>query len=455
MTTPVIVDPWENIIFNEGSVNNQIDGNLISIFLNLEFQNEYGDTIFIPNLVFHKMYNQILEKIQKDNFTNQDFHRLYLSIDNFISNLVFLFRKIGPKLNGQRDDKFDKVMNTLDLVFSSFGLEFYRGGGFYYKYAETLYTVYLSCLRRIETITRIRVHKGVPHHMLSLIYYKSDRVMRMFGQIGSTLIEDRLTGISNTPADSFLDIIEGEQISFFEEQYNIIVNNSVINLLNINKPIPTLKVLIEYLKSNMSDFPDYALMFLTIKYKFMRKYLYEELSYEDIFSSVLRLELLNFFTAFIETFLRKVLQQPPTQLLFKLIDKFTDNAFSFALKLSTNQQKIPSYYSFMETHSKDDPDFYQEFCDYILNLTTAESTDPSYIDISSDDKLKIFQSSMIIMQTRNSFHHELNIILNQRSVRTGIPQTISYISEITKYNEIFEFHRFYTCLILIYAYNIF
>lgn len=205
----------------------------------------------------------------------------------------------------------------------------------------------------------------------------------------------------------------------------------------------------------MSDFPDYALMFLTIKYKFMRKYLYEELSYEDIFSSVLRLELLNFFTAFIETFLRKVLQQPPTQLLFKLIDKFTDNAFSFALKLSTNQQKIPSYYSFMETHSKDDPDFYQEFCDYILNLTTAESTDPSYIDISSDDKLKIFQSSMIIMQTRNSFHHELNIILNQRSVRTGIPQTISYISEITKYNEIFEFHRFYTCLILIYAYNIF
>ncbi len=364
-----------------------------------------------------------------------------------------LFRKIGAKLNNQNDDKFDEVMNTLDIVFSSFGLEFYRSGALYYIYAETLYTLYLSCLRKIEAITGIRVHKGVPHHMLSLIYYGTDRVLRMFGQIGSTFIEDRLTGISNTPADSFLNIIEGKQISFFEEQYNIIINGSVVNLLNLNKPIPTMKELIEYLKSNMNDFPDYALTYLTIKYKFIRKYLYEELGYTDVFSSILRMELLNFFTAFIETLLRKVLQQPPTHVLFSLMDIFTDKAFQFPLKISNNRQKISSYNSFMVKHNKDDLDFYQEFCDYLLNLTITESTDSNFIDISTQEKLKIFQSSMIIIQTRNSLHHELNIVLNQRSVRTGIPVTIPYLSDIKKYKKNFELHQFFTCLILIYAYE--
>ncbi len=453
MTTPVREDPWENIIINEGTIKNQSDGNIISIFLNIEFQNDFGDILIIPNLVFHKIFPQLNEKIQKDTFTNQDFHRLLLSFENFTNNIIFLFRKIGTKLNNQRDEKFDIIINTLDLVFSSFGLEFYRSGGFYYLYAETLYTLYLSCLLKIEKITGIRVHKGVPHHMLSLIYYNSDRVMRMFGQIGSTLIEDRLTGISNTPADNLLNIVEGEQISFFEEQYNLLINSDIVNLLNINKKIPTFKELIDYLKNNMRDFPDYALTYLTIKYKFMKKYLYEELGYVDVFSSVLRLELLNFFTAFIETLLRKVLQQPPTKLLFSLVDLFTDNAFTFPLKLSNNRQKITSYDSFMIAHNKDDPDFYQEFNNYILNMTITEPTDSNFIDISSNEKLKIFQSSMIIIQTRNSLHHELNIILNQRSVRTGIPITISYLSDIAKYKRIFELHQFGTCLILLYAYE--
>ncbi len=453
MTTPVREDPWENIIINEGTIKNQSDGNIISIFLNIEFQNDFGDILIIPNLVFHKIFPQLNEKIQKDTFTNQDFHRLLLSFENFTNNIIFLFRKIGTKLNNQRDEKFDIIINTLDLVFSSFGLEFYRSGGFYYLYAETSYTLYLSCLLKIEKITGIRVHKGVPHHMLSLIYYNSDRVMRMFGQIGSTLIEDRLTGISNTPADNLLNIVEGEQISFFEEQYNLLINSDIVNLLNINKKIPTFKELIDYLKNNMRDFPDYALTYLTIKYKFMKKYLYEELGYVDVFSSVLRLELLNFFTAFIETLLRKVLQQPPTKLLFSLVDLFTDNAFTFPLKLSNNRQKITSYDSFMIAHNKDDPDFYQEFNNYILNMTITEPTDSNFIDISSNEKLKIFQSSMIIIQTRNSLHHELNIILNQRSVRTGIPITISYLSDIAKYKRIFELHQFGTCLILLYAYE--
>jgi len=453
LTTPVREDPWENIIFNEGAFKNQSDGNIILIFLNIEFQNDFGDIIIIPNLVYEKIFLQLSEKIQKDIFTNQDFHRLQLSCENLTTNIIFLFRKIGTKLNNQRDGKFDKIINTIDLVFSSFGLEFYRSGGFYYLYAETLYTLYLSCLREIEKITGIRVHKGVPHQMLSLIYYKSDRVMRMFGQIGSTLIEDRLTGISNTPADNFLDIIEREQILFLEDQYNKIISSNFINLLNKNKPVPTLDVLIEYLKNNMNDFPNYALTFLTTKYNFMRKYLYEELSYVDVFSSILRLELLNFFTAFIETLLRKVLQQPPTQLLFGLMDIFTDNAFIFPLKLSNNREKITSYNSFMIAHSKGDSDFYQEFSNYILNMIIAEPTDSNFIDISTNEKLKIFQSSMIIIQTRNSLHHELNIILGQRSVRTGIPVTIPYLSDIAKYKRIFELHQFFTCLILLYAYE--
>lgn len=453
MTTPSRVDPWENITINEGSFENQIDAEVIPIFLSIEFQNEYGDLLIIPNLRYHKLYYQLSEKIQKDTFTNQDYHRILLSFEHFTGSLILLFRKIGPKLKIQRDDKFDEIMNTLDLVFSSFGLEFYRNGAYYYLCAETIYILYLSCLRKIEAITGIRIHKGVPHHMLSLIYYETDRVMRVFGQIGSTLIEDRLTGISNTPADSFLNKIEEEHISFFEEQYNIIINDSIVNLLNIKKSIPTLKELIEYLKTNMIDFPDYALTYLTIKYKFMRKYLYEELSYVDVFSSILRMELINFFTAFIETLLRKILQQPQTKLLFSLMDIFIDKAFPFPLKLSTNRQKIPSYNSFIVSHNKDDPDFYQEFCDYLLSLNITVPTDSNYIDISTDDKLKIFQSSMLIIQTRNSFHHELNIILNQRSVRTGIPITIPYISDITKYNKIFELHQFFTCLILIYAYE--
>jgi len=53
---------------------------------------------------------------------------------------------------------------------------------------------------------------------------------------------------------------------------------------------------------------------------------------------------------------------------------------------------------------------------------------------------------MIIHQTRNSLHHESNIILGQRSVRTGIPRTISYLSDLKKYKIIFELHQFFTCL---------
>lgn len=454
MTTPVKEDPWENLIINESTIENKSNGNLISIFLNIEFQNDFGDTLIIPNLVYHKIFAQLTEKIQKDTFNNQDFHRLLLSFENFTNNIIFLFRKIAAKLNKQRDDNFDKIINTLDLVFSSFGLEFYQSGGFYYLFAETLYNIYLSCLRELEKITSIRVHKGVPHHMLSLIYYNSDRVMRMFGQIGSTLIEDRLTGISNTPADNLLNIVEAEQFTFFEEQYNLLIQSDVVNLLNVNKTIPTFRELIDYLKKNMSDFPDYALTYLTIKYKFMKKYLYEELGYVDIFSSILRLELLNFFTAFIETLLRKVLRQPPTKVLFGLVDLFTDDAFTFPLKLSNNNEKVTSYASFMSAHNKDDPDYYQEFNNYILNMTITEPTDSNFIDISSNEKLKIFQSSMIIMQTRNSLHHELNIILSQRSVRTGIPITIPYLSEIAKYRRIFELHQFFTCIILLYAYEI-
>lgn len=454
MTAPVKLDPWENIIINEGKIKNQADGNNIEIFNSIEFQNEYGDLLIIPNLYNNKIFHQLSEKIQKDTFNNQDFHRLILAFEQFINNLIYLFRKIGPKLNKTRDDKFNRILNTIDLVFSSFGLQFSHGGGNYYSYAEVLYNNFLICLREIEKFTEIRVHKGVPHQMLSLIYYNTDRVMRMFGQIGSTLREDRLTGIFSTPADSFLNLIEEENFSFFEEQYNEIISSPVKTLLRMTKSIPTFRDLITHLKKNMTDFPVYALTYLTIKYKFMRKYLYEELDYVDVFSSILRLELLNFFTAFIETLLRKVLSQPPSQLLYNLMNLFTSKALTFPLKLSSYKQKITSYNVFEVAHKKDDPDFYQEFCNYILNMTITEPTDITNIDITTDDKLKIFQSIMVIYQTRNSLHHELNIILAQRSVRTGIPLTIPYLSDIAKYKSIFELHRYLTCLIFLYAYEI-
>lgn len=62
-------DLWKNIIFNEGTFENQPDGNVIPIFLNIKFQNEYGDTFIIQNLKSHKIFHQLVEKIQKDPIT--------------------------------------------------------------------------------------------------------------------------------------------------------------------------------------------------------------------------------------------------------------------------------------------------------------------------------------------------------------------------------------------------
>lgn len=221
----------------------------------------------------------------------------------------------------------------------------------------------------------------------------------------------------------------------------------------MQKQPPILKDLFSELRDKMAGFPDYALSYLTIKYQFMKKYLYEELSYNDIFSSILRVELLIFFTAFIETLLKKALQRPEL-LMHALLNEFNDKALDFNCKiLGQARDWIPSYDTFLNNHNKEDPDFYQEFCKYILSLTTSEPTDINHFDIISVEKLKIFQSSMIIWQTRNRFHHELDILLNQTTLASGIPSTVYYISVIKEFNQILNLHMYYTSIILYFAYD--
>lgn len=443
-------NPWADVNLNEADF--KTDKGDISNYSFIEF-NLNGNTLVISNLYYNTIYIETIEKIRKNNFTQQDFNRLILFFELFTNNLIFLFQKISPKLIDSNDKTFHKILKTIEISFSPLCLEFYFKGQYYFLCAETLYSIYLSLLRKIEEITKFRIHKGVPLHMLGLIYKQTDRIMRMFCQLGTTLYEDRKTGITGTPADALLEEIHKDEIQLFEESYNEVISDNRTNVFKMQKQTPILKDLFPEIRDKMAGFPDYALSYLTIKSQFMKKYLYEKLEYNDIFSSILRVELLIFFTAFIETLLKRVLQRPEL-LIHALLNEFNDKALDFNCKiLGQARNWIPSYDTFLNNHNKEDPDFYQEFCKYILNITISEPTDINYFDITTQEKLKIFQSSMIVWQTRNRFHHELDILLNQTSLAKGIPSTVHYISDINEFNQILNLHMYYTSLILYFAYD--
>lgn len=450
MTSKNNPDAWVDVKLNEADFKTEIGD--ISNYRFIEF-NLNGNTLIISNLYYNAIFLETIEKIRKNTFTQQDFNRLFLFFELFTNNLIFLFQKVSPNLTDRNDATFLKILKTIEICFSPLCLEFYFKGQYYFLCAETFYSIYLSLLRKIEEITKFRIHKGVPLHMLGLIYKQTDRIMRMFCQLGATLDEDRKTGITGTPADALLDEIHRDENQLFEESYNEVKYDNNTNIFNMQKQPPILKDLFPELRDKIAGFPDYALSYLAIKSQFMKKYLYEELGYNDIFSSILRVELLIFFTAFIETLLKKALQRPEF-LMHALLNEFNDKALDFNCKiLGQARDWIPSYDTFLNNHNKEDSNFYQEFCKYILNLTISEPTDTNHFDITSIEKLKIFQSCMIVWQTRNRFHHELDILLNQTTLTSGIPSTVHYISDIKEFNQILNLHKYYASIILYFAYD--
>lgn len=98
---------------------------------------------------------------------------------------------------------------------------------------------------------------------------------------------------------------KGFSILFFNKTYQDFLKDQKSNIVNISKSSPDLIQLIEYLRKNMTTFPEDVLLFITQKYIFLTPYLNEITQFNDIFSSLLRVEFLNLLTAFIETLLIK------------------------------------------------------------------------------------------------------------------------------------------------------
>lgn len=367
-----------------------------------------------------------------------------------------LFTEIGHKIKDVNDLNLQKILKSYEIAFSTIGLNLYAGSSWYIMINEMLYHSYDQCLRDIEELTSLRVHKGVPFQMLGLIYGYTDRPIRMLCQLGMTLKEDRISKLQNTPANDLINKLRENEILFFNKTYQGFLKDQKSNILNISKSLPDLKPLIEYLRKNMITFPEDVLLFITQKYIFLTPYLNEITQFNDIFSSLLRVEFLNLLTAFIETFLKRVLNTDVT--LMRLINSFNKNALTFnCFDLHPQEAKktIPSYKTFCSLHNETDPDYYNEFCNYILNLTSTESILNNKVDISDPIKLKIFQASMILRESRNRFHHDLNTtsILQQVSIDKNIPNILPYIGEVSKFNSILRLLTYYCCLVLVYAFE--
>ena len=442
---------WNNveIIEEEIEVN---DGEKMTVYRKIIF-----DSNEIVNFRFTSLFNEILGKLQLNLFLNNDFLNLSLFFSNFTRLNRLLIQKIANEIKDENDPSFKRLLDTIEICFSPIGRSFYNAGQWYLQTTEMIYWNFLQCYRDIEELTGFRVHKGVPFQMLGLIYGNSDRYIRMLCQLGMTLKEDRLSKLKLTPANDLLELLWQNTIIFLKDVYDQACVNIVgSNLILLNKKIPNLNDLILNLRKNFDTFPKDALLFITQKNFFMGPYLIESYQYNDIFSSLLRLEFLMVFTAFVETLLKRILNS--NYMLMRLVNTFNSKALNFKcvdLQPANARIYIKSYDKFLNSIQQTDPNYYTEFCDYILNLTISEPTNTSKIDISSSGKLKVFQASMILRETRNRFHHELNIssVLQQVSIEDGIPDIIPYLSDIQKFNEILRLLKYYTTFVLIHAYE--
>ncbi|KKN27460.1 hypothetical protein LCGC14_0864460 [marine sediment metagenome] len=441
---------WNDVEIIEEEI--QVNGGKRTFYTKILF-----DSNEIINFRFTSLYNEILGKLQLNFFLYNDFSILSSFFSNFTRLNRLLFQKIATEIKDENDPHFQKLLDTIEICFSPIGRRFYDSGSWYLPTTEMIYWNFLQCYRDIEELTGFRVHKGVPFQMLGLIYGKSDRYMRMLSQLGMTLKEDRLSKLKSTPANNLLELLWQNPITFLKDVYDKACIDIIrSNLILIKKKIPDLKDLFLDLRKNIDTFPKEALLFITQKTLFMGPYLVDLHQFDDIFSSLLRLELWMVFTAFVETLLKRILNSNDT--LMSLINTFNSKALDFRcvdLQPTKARNNIKSYDAFLKSIKNTDPNYYTKFCDYILSLAVTEPTNTSIIDISSIGKLKIFQASVILRETRNRFHHELNTssILQQASIEDNIPDIIPYLSDVQKFNEIFKLLKYYTSFILIYAYE--
>ena len=444
----------------------EMDKKLKIIYKNIKF-----DSYTIKNFTSTSLFNNFLKKIKDGSFCLNDFQQLNEVFNDFLIKIYRLMRKIKPKIENQENVIFKRILDSIQYNFGPIGrklyeqhIEFFNKTNLIYTayltYAETIYEKYLKCLYEIEKITGFKVYKGLPQHMLGMINLHSGRYMDVLPRLGMALIENRAYKIESV-ADDFLNFLYFYEMNLFQDIYiEVIKDFSKYPKIIQNLPDNVSKVIIK-LESQIINFPENALRYLTLKFMFINRYLNEYYSYKDIFSSFLRLDFLQFFTIFIETLLKRVLNKKINSKdnISELIYEFNKNAFSFnfkckILKYSSLKQIIPSFKLLLNEINKNKPD-YINLCDFILNLTTKEFTIKKDLDISNREKLKIFQSSIILRETRNQFHHELNIssLAKQTSIREGIPKIYSYLREIKKYKKIFDILRYYTCLVFIYAYQ--
>ncbi|MFX1238672.1 MAG: hypothetical protein ACFFAS_08925 [Promethearchaeota archaeon] len=187
------------------------------------------------------------------------------------------------------------------------------------------------------------------------------------------------------------------------------------------------------------------------------EYLLRYDEYEDIFSSLMRMELLVLITAFIETLLKRTINSK--DLMMNLINQFNPTAYPFQIEDLNDgilKKSLPSYGNLIARHPKTGFNSYTNHCDFILGLKGIEQYDSTKIDISSPEKLRIFQASLVCVKTRNTFHHDLNIssVDPPLSIRDDIPIPFKYLSKLSEFKKIYDLILFYLCGILKYAFNV-
>lgn len=466
------IELWDKVHFTEDTIPVKIGDRKVEldIFSKITFKDGSTDVQIIC-LPFTSLYQDIVQKVTEDSFNFQDFNNLISFLSDLHDKIVRLFQIKASKLRinpapGQIimpvDPIFKKILDTIEVNFSNIGrffesTEIKQGIDNYYnpsrklwylQNAEIIYKIYLSCLLFIESLTNYHIHKGVPLHMLGLIYGNSGRIMEMLPQLGMTLKEDRSIKISGA-GDNLLEFLN-KQISLeFQDTYETI-KDDFKSYTDFQRLPDDIYDIFDDLRKNVSNFPENALIFLNQKFSFMQPFLKNYMIFDDVFTSFLRMDLLIFFTGFIETLLKRVLNSSDT--IMRLINNF--NSFlPFNMKELNIAQNhsFNSYQIFTQTHNYNAPDYYQDFCDFILSLTPINTTDQTKLDISSDEKLSTFQASMILWRTRNKFHHDFYFSpdFTQISIRDDVPKILKYLSNVEQLMKILFLMKYYTCLILI------
>jgi len=432
---------WKNIQFVKENYN--LEGNHLEVFKSIitsEFE--------IVNLTLTDKFQELVKKIEEKSFNFKDHEDLINDLNDFWNKIGRLFEKVKEDLIDFDDSIYRIILNTIRVNFIPLGQMFYENSNrtWYFPEIDYIYYTYFRCLEVIERVTGFKVYKGEPFLKLALLHVNTQNYIKMLPFLGSSLTENRKLGIK-AGADNLLESIRIMEAFILQKSYVKVRNE--LNNHHIFQNIPVnVKDIMDILRSKMDNFPEHALTFLSAKYQFVSLYLLEFYSTEDIFSSLLRLEFLNLLTLFIETLLKSSLNKPNSTIA-PLICKFNKVVFGYCDSL--NFREIPSY-NLSESHSN----FYTDLCDFIINLKIDTPTN-NKIDITSKDKLKLFQSSVILHKSRNQFHHDLIIssLFKEKSIRNDVPKVFNQLKNPKNYRYILEFILFYLSIILIYNYSVY